>query len=1023
MWIGTPDGLNRYDGFNFLVYKNNQDDSLSIQNDYIQTILEDRDKNLLIGTERGLSLYDRKKDCFRNFMNEKSSAFNGMEFLVSKIIEDSIGNLWLATGSGLIYYDRHKNSIMHFTNDQDKSGSLSDNDVESILIDKENRFWVATRKGLNLFNRKTGIFERIKKLGNCNEDLSTKVFWNVAEDMQGDIWFGGTDGLYRFTKTNGDYNFVHYQHDVKDKSSLSINQVVSLFVDDVGNLWIGTENGGINLFDRKANRFWHYRKDENDPQSLNNESIETIYQDKTGNFWFGTYTGGLNAAIKNRDGIVSYLSLPAAPLSLSHNTVTSFLERENGQIWVSTDGGGLYLLDINNKSYDRFNIDNSHLSSNSILCIDEDSNNQIWLGTWAGGLVHLDSKTKSITSFTTRNSDIQDDNIFSVLNGNENDLWLGSFTHGLIHYQIKENKFTALTSENSGLTSGGIVKLVKFEGKRILIGTSENFQIYSLANGQFKTFKNDPTNKNSISSSKVTDILVQNDTCIWIGTPHGLNRFNPVTESFIRYYEKDGLPNNYIKGLILDNAGILWVTTSKGVSRFDYRHMKFKNLSKSDGFLSSEFSERGILKTKAGSLLAGGTKGFSIIYPEKITENKKIPAILITDFKISGKSVRAGSKNSPLIQNITETSAITLSPDQSEITFYFAAMDFSAPEKNQFAYKMEGFDKDWVFAGNKGEATYTNLNHGDYVFRVKGSNNDNTWNEAGTSVKIKILPPWWLTWWSKLFVTCFITLILTSIYFYRVSRLKKQKANLENSVAIKTVELKELNASKDKFFSIIAHDLKNPFNTIIGFSNLLNEELGNDQIVKSREYARLINVSAVQTLKLLENLLEWANSQRGKISFNPERLIVNELVKEEMLVLNDMAVEKNIELTYVIPPEFTILADKNMIRTVLRNLISNAIKFTHRNGRVEVKAFIIYDKVEIVVRDNGIGMSKAAMAQLFKIDADVSTRGTENEKGTGLGLFLCKEFVEKHGGTISAESQQGVGSVFIVTLPSGAIKS
>jgi signal transduction histidine kinase len=350
-------------------------------------------------------------------------------------------------------------------------------------------------------------------------------------------------------------------------------------------------------------------------------------------------------------------------------------------------------------------------------------------------------------------------------------------------------------------------------------------------------------------------------------------------------------------------------------------------------------------------------------------------------------------------------------------------MDFSSPEKNQFKYKMEGFDDDWIYSGNKGEATYTNLNHGDYVFRVKGSNNDNVWNETGTSIKIKVLPPWWLTWWSKLTATCFITLILTSIYFSRVSHLKKQKALLEDSVAIKTVELKELNASKDRFFSIIAHDLKNPFNTIIGFSNMLNEELDNVQMTNSREYARMINVSAVQTLNLLENLLEWANSQRGKISFNPASLNVNELVREEVLMLKEMAIGKNIELTTDIPPNLNVLADKNMIKTVLRNLISNAVKFTHRNGRVEVKTFVINDMVEIAVRDNGIGMSKVMMDQLFKIDANLSTRGTENEKGTGLGLFLCKEFVEKHGGKIRVESQMGIGSVFIITLPAGTINS
>jgi signal transduction histidine kinase len=344
-------------------------------------------------------------------------------------------------------------------------------------------------------------------------------------------------------------------------------------------------------------------------------------------------------------------------------------------------------------------------------------------------------------------------------------------------------------------------------------------------------------------------------------------------------------------------------------------------------------------------------------------------------------------------------------------------MDFSAPEKNHFAYKMEGFDEDWIYSGTKSEVTYTNLNPGDYVFHVKGSNNDGVWNETGTSINIAVLPPWWKTLWFKLIITCFAAIILTSYYFYRISQLKNQKAILEKTVAIKTSELKELNASKDKFFSIIAHDLKSPFNTIIGFSDLLNEEIKSENTLKIKEYARSINVSAVQTFKLLENLLEWAKSQLGKIKFNPEHLQVLKLAEEEFLVLRDMALEKNIILLHNIDPHVEIMADKNMIRTVLRNLISNGIKFTNREGKVEVKASVIGEMVVIAVRDSGIGMSEETMAGLFKIDANVSTPGTENEKGTGLGLFLCKEFVEKHGGKISAESHPGMGSVFIVKLP------
>ncbi|MDP2337792.1 MAG: two-component regulator propeller domain-containing protein [Bacteroidota bacterium] len=1019
IWIGTPDGLNRYDGFNFVVYKNNPADSASLAGNLVQTIIEDHNKNLLIGTQKGLCLYDREKDRFLNYMFDKSSPLRGLVCVVSKIAEDSLGNLWLATNVGLIYFNRIRNQIIQFTHEPNNPESLSNVTVESLLIDKKNRLWVTTRKGLNLYLPETGTFKHIARSESDADDLSNTLFTDVIEDREGNIWFGSTEGLYCL-KSNSEAkitNLIHYQHDAQDKYSLSINQVKSLYVDYEGNLWIGTENGGINLFDRENQRFLHYRKDDYDPKSLNNESIQSIYKDKTGILWFGTFTGGLNIAVKNRGAIISYQTLPGAPFSLSHNTVTCFLEDHQDQTWVGTDGGGLNLFDNQTAHFLRFNMDNSHLSSNAILCMQEGSNDQIWFGTWAGGLVRFDSKTKLFTSFTTKNSGIQDDNIFAIAEGDNNDLWLGSFEHGLIHYQIKEKKFTNYTPDNSGLVNKMIVKIKKYSNGRFLIGSPNCFQIFLPGEDRFITYMPDPNDANSLSYPITTDILVENDSCVWIGTRDGLNRFNPNTGSFNRYYEKDGLPGSVIKGLVLDQSGVLWVTTNKGVCRFDYKQGKFKKFTKADGLQSNEFSERSILKTKSSALLMGGTKGFNMVYPEKITENKNIPDVLITDLKIFNISVGPGTENSPLIQNITETKNLALSYKQSVLTFYFAVMDFTAPEKNQYAYKMEGFDEDWVYSGNKREATYTNLNPGEYVFRVKGSNNDGVWNETGTSIQITILPPWWYTWWFKLIAIFTIIFIFGFIYLSRVRNLKNQKILLEKLVAIKTTELNDLNASKDKFFSIIAHDLKNPFNAIIGLSEILKEEIKSGDPATMEEFAGLINISAVQTFRLLENLLEWANSQRGKIVFKPIPINLSELFNEEIDMLNDMAKVKNIELKSSFPDHLTIVADKNMLKTILRNLVSNAIKFTHRNGKVEVKAVINNKHAEISVSDNGIGMTNDAMAKLFRIDTNHSTYGTEKETGSGLGLILCKEFVEKHHGKIWVETELGKGSQFKFTLP------
>jgi signal transduction histidine kinase/ligand-binding sensor domain-containing protein len=1019
MWIGTTEGLNRYDGFGFVIYTNNIDDSASLPDNRIRAIFEDHNNNLIIGTQTGLCLYNREKDNFLNYMTDKSSPLRGMSCTVGKLDEDSLGNLWMATNVGLIYFDRIKNQIINYTHDPNNSESLCFNYIESVLIDRRNRLWVSTRKGLDLFLSRSGTFKHIINTADNKGDLSGTFFLNMIEDKEGDLWFGSTEGLYRLkNKPDGSLSgLIHYQHDDNDKNSLTINQIKSLYVDDEGNLWAGSENAGLNLFDPRTQKFWHYRKDDYNPMSLNNESIQVITQDKTGNLWIGTFAGGLNIAVKNRDAIFHYQALPGAPLSLSNNLVKCFLEDQQGQLWIGTDGGGLNLFDKEQNRFQWFTTDNSDLSSNAILCMAEVSANQIWMGTWAGGLVLFDSEKYTFKSFTTKNSGITDDNIYAIVPGDNDDLWLGTFNHGLVHFQIKDNRFTSFLPGTSGLVNEMVDKIIKNPDGRLLLGSPNCFQIFSPATNRWVTYLPDPGDTNSLSNQTITTILAENDSCIWIGTRFGLNRFNPYRGSFKRYFETDGLSNNIIKGLILDDSGNLWVTTNKGLSLFDRRNGEFKRFTKADGLQSNEFTEGSILKTQNGALLMGGVRGFNVIYPGKITKNNFVPDVLITDLKIFNRSVIPGAKNSPLINNIMETKILTLSHKMSILTFYFAVMDFSIPEKNEYAYWMEGFDDSWVYSGNKREATYTNLNPGKYVFHVKGSNNDGVWNNEGISMQVIVLPPWYARWWIRVVAVLVLIFIFVSIFVSRVRHLKNQKILLEKLVADKTSELYELNASKDKFFSIIAHDLKNPFNNIIGFSELLQEEIRSGDNERNMEYADSINNSAVQTLSLLENLLEWAKSQTGKTLYKPQPVLLSELINEEYLMLRDQARGKKIEFKREVPDDLKIIADRNMIKTVLRNLISNAIKFTNKNGKIDVKAMADHQTVDISVTDNGMGMSEDAISKLFKIDSNMSTPGTENEKGTGLGLLLCKEFVEKHGGRLYVKSEISKGTVFTFSLP------
>jgi signal transduction histidine kinase/ligand-binding sensor domain-containing protein len=1088
MWIGTYDGLNRYDGFNFTLYKNNPDDPHSLSGDLVRSIFEDHKKNLFIGTSGGLSRFEWETGHFYNYMNEPSSSLHKMFTTVNKIIEDSLGSLWLATDLGLINFDPKKNKTIKYQHKPSEFSIISEDFVEDVFIDSKSRMWVATRKGLYFFDIQLKKFRHITKVINEFEDYSHTFFWSIAEDSSGTIWFSSSNGLFYLVKNSNEneYTLKRYCNNPSDETSLSNNRVRDLYVDDKGNLWSGTEGGGINLYDRERDRFWHYNKDNNNIASLNNESIWSIYQDNINNYWIGTFGGGINISIYQSDAFVHYNNIIGTLGSLSHNIVTSFCEDNSGRIWIGTDGGGLNLLDNNKGKFVCYDTKNSGLKSNAILDIFKDSKNRIWIGTWDGGIAILNSDSKVIKSITVHNSELPDNNIFSIIEGDNDDLWLGSYTHGLIHYLINEKKFSYLTYENSEINNTYYFVVKKDSKGYLYLGSTNGFQIYLPATGKVRTFKHNPNNPNTISHESIYDILIENDTSVWIATQNGLNHFNPSTERFIRYFKEDGLPNNVVKGLMFDDLGALWITTNFGACQFNYKNKKIRNFTKDDGLQSNEFYFNSINKTKDGAILMGGVNGFNIIYPDKIKSNKNIPNILITGFEILNRPILPGVEGSPLVTDISETEEIILKHNQSVLTFYFAAMDFADPKKNQYAFMMEGFDEDWIYSGNRRTATYTNLDPGRYIFRVKGSNNDYIWNEKGASLKIIILPPWWQTVWFRIFILMFIVSLLIGYYLFKVNALKKQKFFLQKVVLERTKEIEEknkvllkqtselnetnalleerhqyiedqneilmdkteklnetnalleerqqhieeqatelsrtneqlvtLNATKDKFFTIIAHDLKNPFNAVLGFCELLTIKYDKYDDAKKKYLINTIFESSKNIYKLLENLLQWSRTQTGSMEFKPEEFDIYDLIVANISLAENLLKDKNLQIIYSNVKNNKVFADKNMTDLVIRNLITNAIKYTDK-GLITIECEQNNSHVMVKIIDTGIGIPEEKLSGIFEISSSKSTHGTRGETGTGLGLILCKEFIEKNKGTIDAKSEERVGSTFYFTLP------
>jgi signal transduction histidine kinase len=517
---------------------------------------------------------------------------------------------------------------------------------------------------------------------------------------------------------------------------------------------------------------------------------------------------------------------------------------------------------------------------------------------------------------------------------------------------------------------------------------------------------------------------------MWIGTiGAGLNKLDGKTDQFTVYRVADGLPHNIIQGILFDKDENLWISTNNGLSKFNQKQKQFTNYGFSDGLQSAEYTKTSCLKTKDGMMLFGGVNGFNAFYPENIIPNQFIPNVVFTDFKLFSKPIAIGeriNKRVILPKSISELKELKLSYNENFISFEFTALDYYCPEKNRYSFKMEGFDDDWRFTDARNRtATYTNLNPGTYTFRVKASNNEGVWNETGAAIKITIFPPWWQTWWFRIISFLTLTSLLVLFFFYRVSALNKQKRILEIMVAERTTqlqnanaELKELNATKDKFVSIIAHDILNPFNSILGFSELLITNFNYWDDDKKLKTVQVIFGSSRRLFDLLENLLAWSRSERGLLTIAPRKFELNEYVKNSISLFKFSASSKAIE---IIENSFFekifVFSDPNIIHVIIRNLLSNAIKFTQTGGAVKIELKVVDNFAVVSVIDNGVGIPGENIDDLFKLNVPHTTMGTNEEKGTGLGLILVKDFVEKQGGELSIKSIVGEGSTFLFTIP------
>ena len=1015
LWIGTDVGLDKYDSYQVKKYRHIDNLPGTISSDILTCIYEDRDKNLWFGSYNGLNLYNASGDNFNVFKKENDNINSLNSNCITGIIEDKKGTLWVETDeSCLNRWDPIKKNFIRYPFES-KRHSLSVR-PSRMGVDSKGFIWIVSLSpGITCFDPETGRFTRFD---DPSVNFGDYCFKSLYIDNQDKIWIA-TDGMGFYSYEPESNKFEHFGFNGGGKGT-NLNFILDIIPEDDRFLLLAVDQGGINRFDKVTRTFEYIMYNNSNDNGLNNNGIWCFHRDREGILWIGTSGGGINYYNPKKERFALFTQNCNNSKSLSYNFVGSMYEDHEGMIWIGTDGGGLNVYNSKTGTFKIFRNEPGNpysISGNVIKGIAEDKDQNMWIGTWDAGLNRYDRKTGHFIRYMHDDKDlstISNKTIWNLFIDHNNTLWISIYNIGIDLFDTKKGVFKRFrpNPDTPGSLSGSNSRFFFEDNEKMMwICTQNGLDLYDSLTDTFKVMHFPDNDLGAFYKDK--------RGYIWVGSnTKGMFMCNEDGTILKTYDISNILPNNRIHAITQDNKGDIWISSDNGISRLNPEIQSIRNYSKEDGLQGNQFYQQSFLKTREGDLYFGGYNGMNSFNPDSLKDNDFIPPVYITDFQIFNKPVMYAVPGAQFQTNISEAKEITLNHNQSVFSFSFAAISYIHPNKNQYAYIMEGFEKDWNYTdASRRYVTYTNLDPGEYTFRVKASNNDGVWNEKGASLRIIILPPWWSTLWFRLILFSVIIILFTTIIYSRLRQLKKQKILLEKTVAVKTAELNELNASKDKFFSIIAHDLKNPFNTIIGFSELMKESVKLNDSATFYEYAVMINTAAVQTLRLLENLLEWANSQRGKLSFNPVPINLNELIRDEFAMVEEMAIEKNIKLISHVNDTLTIIADKDMIRVILRNLITNGVKFTHKNGTVEVTSGTNNNHLEVSVSDTGIGMTREDMAKLFRIDANLSTRGTENEKGTGLGLFLCKEFVEKHGGTIRVESEIGKGSTFKFRIP------
>jgi len=1037
LWIGTEVGLYRYDGYRFRQYTIALNDSSAISDLWVTDIDEDHRGNLWIGTYGGdLNHYDQRTGRFVHFAHMD----------VWTIVTDDDGSVWLGT---------------------------KDRGVMNLVLDSQG-------------TPHCRVYD-CSDTASPGPPSSDNFVLALHKDRQGYIWAGTIlGGLKRLDPRTGDIR--HFRHDPGNPLSLSHNTVSSICEDESGNLWIGTgfvgvpDGGGINLFDPRTERFHHLRHDDSNPASLPSDRIGSLLIDHEGTLWVGTLDAGL-ASIPLRGLSVGKEPSFTTYEALRWEIVTSLFEDRWGNLWISTFGSLLYKYDRHQSPFihyrwragnlssmsstgvqsvffdrsgnlwfglastglDKYDFrsglfthfqrrpgDPHSISADCINGICEDESGYLWLATQGGGLNRLDPRKGTVERLSKNERDpfgLESDFVKAILMRRTGDIWVASQDQGLQLYDRARNRFSKIDIHSKNTKKVEIGSLFEDQWGLLWVGTLGDgvFRVY-MENARcvdVKHYLRTPGNRNGLSYNLVCDVIrpvIMDTNAVWIATAFGLNRLDLTTDTIAHFLAGDGLASDYVLKVLEDAQGNIWCATTEGISMYDVRGGHITSYGTSEGLPFTDFggSRQNAARGPDGQLVFSGASGSVGFYPDQLRRNRHVPPVCFTDIKTFHQSLR-------LETAIQFVSHITLPYSQNAISFDFAALNFTSPEKNQYAYKLEGIQDEWIYCGTERSASFTNLTPGEYIFRVKGSNNHGVWNEEGVSMAITIIPPWWRSSWAYAGYALLLLATLAGLW-----RLQNRRLRYQHELELRRVEtekMKELDSMKSHFFANISHEFRTPLTLILG---PVSQMLARTRNELDRHDLRIMERSARRLQRLIDQLLDLARIEAGRLKLQARRVELVRFMNRVVATFESHATLRRIDLSFFAGSDrIEVYLDPEKFENVIYNLLANAFKYTPDGGDVRVSVSLRAAElrkegdpaevghVEIAVSDTGIGIPPESLERIFSRFYQVEDATARELGGSGIGLALVKELVDLHRGSISVESHVQKGSTFRILLPLG----